>query len=123
MTPNFFQAPTLKKSKWKLPYKNLGRFYFTGYPSSDFSNSKYYTVLCSVLLTAVIALIILYQDDDKSCQISRQQSSINTQYGCYSTIISSVKMEFVSKITIFGLKIMVKKKSNPALPEVCYFCY
>ena len=71
-----------------------------------------HTVLCSALLTAVIALIILFQDDDKSCQISRQQSSINTQYGCYSTILSSVKMESVSKNTIFGLKMMENKMES-----------
>ena len=34
--------------------------------------------------------------------------NLNTQYGCYSTIVFMVKMESVSKITIFGLKLMVK---------------
>ena len=33
---------------------------------------------------------------------------INTQYGCYSSIVFTLKMESVSKITIFNLKMMVK---------------
>ena len=32
----------------------------------------------------------------------------NTQYGCYSTIVFTLKMEFLTKNTIVGLKMMVK---------------
>ena len=34
---------------------------------------------------------------------------LNTQYGSYSTIVYLVKMESVTEITIFSLKIMVKR--------------
>ena len=34
--------------------------------------------------------------------------NLNTQYFCYSTIVFMVKMESVSKITIFGRKMIVK---------------
>ena len=33
---------------------------------------------------------------------------INTQYGCHTTIVFTLKMQSVSEITIFGRKMMVK---------------
>ena len=37
---------------------------------------------------------------------------LSTQYGCYLTIVFTLKMESASKITMFGLKMMVKSGLN-----------
>ena len=39
-------------------------------------------------------------------------NSTNTQYGCYSTIIFTLKMEYVTKITIVSLKMTVEGGSR-----------
>ena len=39
---------------------------------------------------------------------SLKVNKFNTQYGYYSTIIFNLNMEYVSKMSIFGLKRMVK---------------
>ena len=41
-------------------------------------------------------------------KVDEDIGKLNTLYGCYSTLAFTLKMEFVSKITIFGLKMVVK---------------
>jgi len=36
----------------------------------------------------------------------QSQSLVNTQYGCHSIIVFTLKIESVNKIPFFGLKIM-----------------
>ena len=46
--------------------------------------------------------------DILSSDISNSFMNLNTQYGYYLTIVFTAKMESVSKITIFGRKMIVK---------------